>query len=215
MDFNAVRSDLWFVIASGPSLNLDDCELIRNWITEHGRGRVIVTNSTVFSVPWADVLYASDLGWWKHYTNKLNEMPYRGVRVSIAPVSRYGVHVIGSERSSGLGRYNIRTGRIAQRNSGAHAINLACLWGAQTVVLLGHDGKLGSNGEAHHFGDHPWPLGNAGSVDRWAEGYDLILSDMQARQIRAVNCSRETAHRWPRQPLEAFLEEESTRGQRP
>lgn len=205
------RGDLWFILASGPSLTRDDCHAVRDWIREHGRGVSVAINSTVFDNLWVDMCYASDPGWWRKYTEHLNELKYNGERVSIAPVSRYGVKTIGSKRAAGLGQHDVHIGPIGQRNSGLQAVNVACIGGAKTVVLLGHDGKLGPKGERHHHPDHPHPLGNAGSVDSWSAGYTRVLHAMEKRGIRAVNCTRRTAHTWPRMDLHEFLKQEAQR----
>jgi len=84
-------------------------------------------------------------------------------------------------------------------NSGAGAISLAAKAGASRVVLLGYDCQRGPNGEAHHHGDHPKGLGNAGSLHKWADQFGDVARRLSGVDI--VNCSRRTA-------LKAFRRDE-------
>src|SRR5262245_45138593 len=52
-----------FIVGGGPSVLGQDLELLR------GR-RVIVINSSVFAVPWADFLYFGDWRWWHEHENR-------------------------------------------------------------------------------------------------------------------------------------------------
>lgn len=205
-----LKSDLWFCLASGPSLTVEDVQLVRAFTQETGRGKVIVTNNTVFKAPWADVLYAADTNWWRTYSKQISW--FKGRRCSIAPATYYDVDVIPSKKGEGIADHFIRIGLLSTRNSGAQSIGLAHLWGGRTIVLLGHDGKIAEDGRRHHHEDHPAPMGNAGAVEKWREGYDLLLSDLERRGTRCINCSRDTAHNWPRMPLEQFLEEVRGKG---
>src|SRR5690606_26699587 len=106
-------------IASGPSLTADDCAAVKAWRKgEKGRG-VIVTNTTLRMVPWADVLYAMDKVWWDQYGEEA-EKTFTGERW--APL-----------RYPGVRREIFNRGK----NSGVGAISLAAHWGARRIILLG------------------------------------------------------------------------------
>lgn len=77
-------------------------------------------------------------------------------------------------------------------NSGHQAINLACIFGAARVLLLGYDVQR-TGGKSHWHGDHPAHLGNARCVHQWAKGFKRQAIDAKLRGIEIVNCSRTTA----------------------
>src|SRR5690606_18678370 len=99
-------------IASGPSLNKEDCEQVRRWrevAAEAGEARgVVVANTTFRLCPWADALYAMDRAWWDVHLAEV-KATFRGELLS---------------RRNSLG---IRDARlpIGTSNSGAGAIALA------------------------------------------------------------------------------------------
>ena len=78
-------------------------------------------------------------------------------------------------------------------NSGYQAINLAHLWGARRIVLLGLDCGNGPAGEAHWFGQHPAPLGRVQPFDLWRAKFPALAADLAADGVRVVNASRRTS----------------------
>jgi len=74
-------------------------------------------------------------------------------------------------------------------NSGAGALVTAYLMGAEKIIMLGYDCKK-TDGKAHWHGDHPQPLGNAGSMGNWQAQFDKAASYIKCE---VLNASRETA----------------------
>lgn len=77
-------------------------------------------------------------------------------------------------------------------NSGHQAINLASVFGAARILLLGYDVQH-TGGKSHWHGDHPRTLGNARCVANWARGFKRQAQDARLLGIEIVNCSRVTA----------------------
>lgn len=124
-----------------------------------------------------------DRGWWEVYHRQV-AAEFAGERVTIAKLRPpMGVTVLPTAGARGFKHYN---------NSGAGAIALAALRGAQTIILLGYDCQK-TGGRAHWHGDHPKTLGNAGGIAKWAASFAELAKAMQAAGVRVVNCSRETA----------------------
>ena len=173
------------VLASGPSLTAEDCELVR--ASGHP---AIVTNTTFRLCPWAAALFGFDSGWWRVYHEEVFAT-FAGRKVSSALVAaKYGVEIIPR-------RY---------RNSGAAAVALAMDYGAARVVLLGFDLDVGPMGESHHHGDHPPGLGNTESISDWPRHFDLIAKQAKKKEIEILNASRRTALKaFPRVTLEDVL----------
>jgi hypothetical protein len=165
-------------IASGPSLTAEDCELVR------ASGLpTIVTNTTYQLCPWATVLLAFDENWWKvHHAQVAKD--FKGRRVTC------------SNNGAKYGALSLRTLRLMSfkpfGNSGAAAVSLAALAGAKKVILLGYDCQH-TAGRTHWHGDHPAPLGNAGSVGKWPKQFAQVAMYAKGRRCQVVNASRSTA----------------------
>lgn len=160
-------------IASGPSLTKEDCELVRD-----AGLRTVVVNTSFRLALWADALYAMDAAWWSFYGPEAFQS-FTGEFWSHVRVERC-YPTKGLLYPQGFG------------NSGSYAISLAIVAGASRVLLLGYDCKV--NGEKRHWhADHPKKMGNANSIGRWPYHFELIAKYAQSRNVKVVNCSRDTA----------------------
>jgi hypothetical protein len=161
-----MKVNTWVCIASGPSLNAHDCELVR----AAGLPTIAVNNSWQLA-PWCDHLYAGDLAWWDSYGS---EAPTTCQRWSC---TRQAVAKHGLNWHEKYGEYN----------SGIRAIELAFKLGAERVLLLGYDCTV-TNG-THWHGDHPSTKNPDEALCRkWNKQHARL-----ARKADVVNCSRETA----------------------
>lgn len=133
-----------------------------------------------------------DENWWKEYHKEVKK-DFAGLKLSICSNSRaYGVQQVmqGKQAMTTYG------------NSGSGAVALACLWGADLVVMLGYDCQR-THGKTHWHGDHPKTLGNAKSMPRWGEQFKTLRRELKGE---IVNCSRETSlTMFQRKPLEEVL----------
>ena len=77
-------------------------------------------------------------------------------------------------------------------NSGAQAINLAVLWGAKRLLLVGFDMKT-DKGKRHWFGDHPGHLHKASDYADWLRKYEVIARDLKKMGVECINCSMNSA----------------------
>lgn len=126
-----------FILGGGPSLKGFDVERLR------GRGRVIAVNNAGLDLAtWADVLYFADgqtrwYGW-----NKDRLHLFQGeLIVSRSNVNDPRVKYIERDRFYPLSR-NPR--KISGFCGGSNAINLAYLFGANPIILLGFDMRPGN-----------------------------------------------------------------------
>ncbi|MCW5695785.1 MAG: hypothetical protein KIS96_03510 [Bauldia sp.] len=151
-----------FVLASGPSLTPEVCEVVRG-------EPAIVVNSSCRAAAWADVLFFTDSGWFEHIDNGRNlavfadGVPRRrvveewpGLVVSMSRRAKLALpakvkRVKGEMRPDfpRRGAPVIRQGR----SSGQTAIALAIAMGAREVILLGFDMRL-VDGREHHHDDY-------------------------------------------------------------
>lgn len=191
------------VCASGPSLTLDDCDLLRRNVDE-----VIAVNDS-WRMVRADHLYAADAHWWHYHIKDIN-CGFTGQRWSCDPPGNtnwckhdpVAWHINVMECDIGAKGLSTDPKRVhSGGNSGYQAINLALHLGAQRVVLLGYD-MHNHSGKSHWFGDHPKNFANRnGNPDRFIAAFRTIQPGAYGLEI--LNCSRTTAlDAFPRVALE-------------
>lgn len=140
--------------------------------------------------PWADILYACDGPWWeKYFDEALRACTGEFWTVDRSAHLTYGLHLIAGSSSPGLGKDGtIHFGA----NSGYQAINLAYLFGAVRIVLLGFDMQR-TGGKTHWHGDHPGPLNRDCPVRSFAKNFPALARDLAGEGVEVVNATRETA----------------------
>lgn len=187
------------VIASGPSAGCVDVEHAAGW-------PCITVNDGYRLNTGATALYAADFRWWRYH--------YEAVRATFAgelwtcdarAAREFGIKHVEYERKPGLSRKPgvVRIGGPIG-NSGAQAINLAYLWGARRLVLVGFD----MADQDHYFGEHPKDLRVASPWDAMRAGMSTMAADLAADRVEVVNVSPLTAIKyWPvADSLRAVLE---------
>jgi len=182
-------------IASGESLTREDCERCRELKT-------IAVNDAYLFAMFADVLYAADFDWWKHHKGAPE---FAGLKVTHDPqaAQRYGLKHI-TVRSSNAGAelkgVSLNPAHVhSGGNSGFQAFNLAVLFGAKRILLLGYD-MQGS----HFFGEHPGAMRKTQDYRNWIKRFATVPAMLP--DVEVVNCTRNTALKcFPQATLEAVL----------
>lgn len=175
-------------IASGPSLTADDCEKVR--AAGHP---VVVTNTSFRLAPWADVVFGMDKAWWKEHHKEV-AATCTGRKISTSLAGPFGAESL----------YACPWWRRVL-NSGEGAIMLAIAGAPRRIVLLGYDCQK-TGGKMHWHGDHPKPLGNGKSLNRWPKHFANVAREAARSGIVIENASRATALTcFPRVELEAAL----------
>lgn len=173
-------------LATGPSLTPADCDYVR------GKADfVIAINDAWKLAPWADVLFSSDRHWWRHYKGVPGFAGQKigigsGIRKANSFHSHPDIDVYTNTGYSGLDTRPrcLRNGR----NSGYAALNLAVLFGATKIVLLGYN--MSHAHGAHYFGDHPNGLTqNAGLYPGFRRTFDSMVEPLQAHGVEVINCT--------------------------
>lgn len=181
-------------IASGPSLTPEDVAYCR------GKAEVIVVNDNYRLAPWADVLYATDYGWWREYIDDVRaNFKGRLLTVDVDAAKKWGIPLVRGVDSNRLSRRRdiVHTGD----NSGFAALNVAVHRGGTRIGLLGYD----MQGE-HWFGRHPERLSATNNFPKYIANFHAMAADLIEDGIEVVNCSPSTAlDAFPRMPIEEFL----------
>lgn len=177
------------VVASGPSLSDEQVALVKR-ARQMDLVRVIVTNNTIWRLAWADVAFFGDYLAVEHYRPR---MDYAGEEwwTSSRPASQrfQGMRYVEAEVGDGLGERVLRM----NGNTGAMAINLATLWRARRIVLIGFDMKLAADGRPHWFGNHPEGLIQTQRFADWIASMKVIGRDAGERGIEILNCTTDSA----------------------
>jgi hypothetical protein len=151
------------VAATGPSLSSEVADALRNRI-------VLAVNDAYRLIPWAEVLYACDEAWW----NVHNGCPdFKGEKWSshggtefndkLACAERFGLNLVSGDHHD---TFSTDPAKIHYgSNSGFQGINLAILFGAKRIILVGFDMRV--NGKRHFFGNHPAGLSNSTDYTSW------------------------------------------------
>lgn len=172
------------VAGSGPSLELEDLELCRD-------RHLIVVNDAYRLAPWAHVLYACDEVWWDAHRGAPDFMGERwsshdkAMNEKLACAERWKLNLVAGLSKTG---FSMDPARIHYGgNSGFQAMNLALLWGATRVLLLGFD----MQGVNHFFGKHPRPMRSAGA-ERFIPAFKEAARTLPAG-IEIINCTPSSA----------------------
>lgn len=172
------------VVGSGPSLSDAQIEIVRK-AHVHNRVCVIVTNNTIERMPWADVAFFGDYLAVEHYKPQIGNCGLEWWTSSKHAAQRFGVHFVPAEVGDGLGDRALRM----NGHTGGLAVNLATLWGARRILLLGFDMKLAADGRPHWFGNHPDGLIQTQRFADWIKSMGVIARDAVARDISIINCT--------------------------
>jgi hypothetical protein len=152
--------------------------------------RTIAVNDAYRLAPWADVLYACDGEWWDHHGGC---MGFAGEKWSShAPggndkrrhAERYGLHLVAGVDAPG---FSHDPSRIHYGlNSGYQALNLALLFGAKRIALVGFDMRA-VDGRAHFFGAHGGGL-RAPAFGLFVERFKAAARTVPAG-VDVINCT--------------------------
>ena len=192
------RGETCFIIAGGPSVRGQNLGLLR------GR-KVMVINSSVHVVPWADVLVFGDIRWWRQPENRKAVENFKGIVVTTAQdVKGKNVTRLGKSKPPGLAK---QPGYLSMRRTTlTAALNLAYHFGVKRCVLLGADGKRAADGNTHHHAPHMWPS-RPGCWARQKEELQTLVAPLKKAGIEVLNASPGSAwDMWPVVRLEDALD---------
>lgn len=187
--------------ATGPSLTKEVAEACR-W------QKIIAVNDAYRLIPFADALYACDAPWWDAHEGVKG---FAGEKWSshgfdnknnnkLECAGKWGLNLVYGQHGSGFSKSPERINYGG--SSGFQAINLALLFGASVIILVGFNGqvakKTAKNGKEvtrrHFFGDHPAPLNNSTDFKNHAAAIDEA-SRTVPDGVRIINATPKTALR--------------------
>jgi len=145
-----------YVIGGGPSLKDFDWEMLR------GKRTIGCNSAYKLGSDLCEVLFFGDVLWFERNKDDVLRN-YKGRIFSSLP------NIVASNhpRLWGLPRKKLGAGEQEigwNGNSGFSAVNLAAIFGARKIYLLGFDMALGPNGENNYHNDTVFPEGNGCAV---------------------------------------------------
>lgn len=137
-------------------------------------------------------MYACDDHWWDIYVQEL-KLNFAGElwTQSERAAKKYQLNRWPGVSAHGLGKKHIHFGN----NSGYQAVNLAYLFGATKIILLGYDMHVEA-GKIHFFGNHPYHKQGQGPdnsvMQRWCHNFLQLASDLRHEGVEVINATRST-----------------------
>jgi len=176
-----------YIVAGGPSVDKKQINLLR------GAPNIITVNDSFRKLnDDAAVCYGGDYQWWKEYHQLVKGCTAAQLWTGDAQAAKdFSLNHIQCRLDvQGLGTNWIVHGG----NSGLQALNLAYIWGAKIIILLGFDCKYGPKGERHHYPDHPKSFGaNAEQIKHWQRHFESTAKAFKRTSTRVINCSPDSA----------------------
>lgn len=192
--FSEVIPGIWsgyavVCVAPGPSLNAEQCELIR-CAQKAGTAKVIAVNSAIKHVPFADVHYFADAQYWKWNKDKPFFSEFEGQRITIEPtgleVTDPRIHMLRDGGASGL---SVDSPAICNgRNGGYQIVNIATLAGGNPIALVGYDMKhIGGKDHAEGCG-HPVRT-PAENLATYARNFRSMIEPLKQIGVTVLNAT--------------------------
>jgi hypothetical protein len=183
---NWVNKPLVVVAAPGPSLRH-----ALPWVKANQHVPVIAVQNAVDLLPWADVLYACDNRWWKEFDGyrhfrgaKWSSHTNKAVNDKEECQLLYGLNIVHGKDQNGFCLDGQSIHYLC--NSGMQAVNLALLFGATCVALVGFDWRQ-VDGRSHFFGEYT-NLGNPVFGKQWTRHAEIAAKTLP-ETIKIYNCT--------------------------
>ena len=172
---------LWIVAAPGPSLTKEVAEACIGH-------NVISVNDAYRLFPYAKILYAADLAWWKErnpkFAGRKITCSFDKERNREAVANELGVTIYPAKVARD--RFSLEGPIHYGRHSGFQAINIA-LRLSKLIVLVGFDMR-----GTHFFGPHKKPLRQIPNYRRWIDEMKEAARHLP-KEYRIINATPDSA----------------------
>lgn len=164
------------ITIAGSSWSLTQGQLER----ARSAGPVIVTNSTIYSAPWAAACYGYDRAWWDVHAAKVREEAPDAILATMNQEAAKAHDL----RLVGVGA------RLPGSSSGHQAVLWAALMGFTQIACIGMDMAYGPSGERHyHGGHHPECATHAFPAEDWRLDFSRLVDRLRYNGIHVAQCS--------------------------
>lgn len=150
-------------------------------------------------MPWADMLYACDELWWRHYKgcpdfagekwSSHGAVGSKRHNDKLKVAEEFGLNLVAGQDELGfsLDPEIIHYGS----NSGFQALNIAILTGATPIILVGFN-MQDVDKQRHFFGNHPAGLRNTGDYRNFARHFARAAKRLPP-EIKILNATPNSA----------------------
>jgi hypothetical protein len=172
-----------FILGGGPSMqNVDVQDLV---------GRPVIAVNNAFTLAdWLPVMFFGDFNWYFLNNNKLKK--FAGLKITSCQKfdNEPNIKCVGKRTTDGISQ---DSGVLFfNRSSGACAINLAVLFGAKEIVLLGFDMRV-INGERNYHRDHEDWRKMKNPYTSFLGAFEPIARDLNNLNIKCFNATPNSA----------------------
>jgi len=175
------------IFGGGPSLNQADIDyaISRGW-------RRIACNDAFILDPHADVLVFGDQRWylWQRHELRKHKGTYKVTWRHVPQMSGMTIHLL-LQAKTGVALSTDPT-KIAANNTGQGAINLAFLFGAKRILLLGFDMKVIA-GQPNWHTRHQKPSKPERMKNVFAPAIGRAAEILKTKGVEVLNCTRDSA----------------------
>lgn len=181
-------------IASGASLHDSQIAHVQRARMQK-RCKVIVCNNNIFKAPWADHWHFCDKQWWDWWKDKTELF-----KTFPNPITTYSREISYKEGFKRLEKFadgglSTDPSRLSGNSSGQQIINIATLYGAKKVILIGYEMQpvvRDNYSHSHWFGHHPQKTDPSVFVS-FKKNFETIPEAAAKLGVEIVNCSINTA----------------------
>ncbi len=148
---------------------------------------VIAVNEAYKIGDWVDVLFFGDIAYYRQNKDEIRK--FKKLKVSFHEIDPHVKYIPKSRNRSGLSSTRITW----NMSSGAAAINLAVLFGAKKIILLGFD--MHTKGPLHWHGSYPTRGGAAleRTFTRHMKGFSGMNKAAKKMGVTILNANPDSA----------------------
>jgi hypothetical protein len=174
-----------YVIGGGPSFDIETAPRLK--------GRIVACNVAFKLFPYADVCCWSDQRFLVEYADALGKWKgqYRIARGNLPFQPPFDVKILGrtgSDLPHNIRKLSRDPSRVGGFCTGAMGLNLAALFGAKEIVLLGFDMSF-VNGKSHWHDWHRSPSYENHYADFFHKHFDAMAPDLEQQGIKVWDCA--------------------------
>ena len=172
----------------GPSLNQIDIDYAIS------RGfRRIACNDAFLLDPFADVLTFGDQRWflWNRHDIRIHVGKYKITWRAVPQIEGTTIHILRYAMKHDTG-FSLDPELIAAKNTGLGALNLAFLFGASRILLLGYDLRP-VNGQLNWHQRHKTPGIGTRIQGVFKESIEKAAPILETAGVEVINCTKDSA----------------------
>lgn len=173
------------ILGGGPSLTQEDADIARM-----SDCRRIATNNAFMLDPWADVLCWGDIRWFYENRDRIRDGYSGPLKITWHEISNRRGHAIQTLKQD-RGGFSMSPDTIGGNSTGCSAVNLAYLFGASRILLLGFDMTAARGNNWHEL--HTRHASEARFRTLFIPELERAAAILKQRGVEVINCTPNSA----------------------